>query len=263
MKTRIITGAVMTAVFVPVLCFADTFALPLLAAVLAAVAVYEFAKCVGMSKKYAFIPLMTIAAASPFAVRYSGNAALSILAAVCAAFLWIMICSVIAAEKQSFAGETEMCAGMIYIICGFSMLVSVHDAFPRDYLLLILAPVGCDICAYFVGSKIGKNKLCPHLSPKKTVEGAIGGVMGGVLFAAIFGLVVCLCGQEFNFLFCLLAVPVAILSQFGDLFASAVKRKYGIKDYGNIFPGHGGVLDRFDSSLPVFILAGVLTFLFV
>lgn len=263
MKTRIITGAVMTAVFVPVLCFADTFALPLLAAVLAAAAVYEFAKCVGMSKKYAFIPLMTIAASAPFAVRYSGIGALSILAAVCAAFLWIMICSVIAAEKQALAGETVMSAGMIYIICGFSMLVSVHDAFPRDYLLLILAPVGCDICAYFVGSKIGRHKLCPHLSPKKTVEGAIGGVVGGALFAAIFGLVVCLCGQEFDFLFCLLAVPVAILSQFGDLFASAIKRKYGIKDYGKIFPGHGGVLDRFDSSLPVFILAGVLTFLFV
>lgn len=262
MKTRIITGAVMTAVFVPVLCFAHTVALPILACVLAATAIYEFAACIGLKAKHAYIPLMLIAAAAPFAVRYTSLGVTSVLLLLCLAFLYLMICSVISAEKRAVDGELIMSTGVLYVVLGFSMLIVVRDAFPRDYLLLILAPVGCDICAYFVGSKLGRHKLCPRLSPKKTVEGACGGLFGAMLFTAIFGAVVVLCGGEFNFLYCLLAVPVAALSQFGDLFASAVKRKYGVKDYGKIFPGHGGVLDRFDSTLPVMILAGILTVLF-
>lgn len=262
MKTRIITGAVMTAVFVPVLCFSGTAMLPALAALLAAVAVYEFVSCIGLKAKHMYIPLMVIAAASPFAVRYTPYGVSALLVLLCAAFLYILVCSVISAETHSVDAELVMSTGVLYIICGFTMLVTVRDAFPRDYLLLILAPVGCDICAYFVGSKIGKHKLCPHLSPKKTVEGAIGGLLGASLFTLIFGVAVVLCGEQFNFFYCLLALPVAALSQFGDLFASAVKRRYGVKDYGKIFPGHGGVLDRFDSTLPVMTLAGILTVLF-
>lgn len=108
-----------------------------------------------------------------------------------------------------------------------------------------------DSCAYFAGRAFGKHKLAPVISPKKTIEGSIGGVIGTAAFMCLYGFLV---GRFTS------AVPdylhlaelgllCGIISQIGDLSASAIKREYGIKDYGKIMPGHGGVMDRFDSVL--------------
>lgn len=112
--------------------------------------------------------------------------------------------------------------------------------------LIFLTAFGTDIMAYFTGYAIGKHKLTPEISPKKTIEGSIGGIVGSVLFCGIFGwfvvpglLVHCI----------VIGVLGGIISQFGDLTASIFKRKMGIKDYGNLIPGHGGIMDRFDSVL--------------
>ncbi|MBQ9065262.1 MAG: phosphatidate cytidylyltransferase [Blautia sp.] len=109
--------------------------------------------------------------------------------------------------------------------------------------LIFFCSWGCDTSAYCVGMLFGKHKMAPVLSPKKSVEGAVGGVVGAALFAFIFGLatkgkpaeyaIICACG--------------ALISMVGDLAASAIKRNRGIKDYGSLIPGHGGILDRFDS----------------
>ncbi len=110
--------------------------------------------------------------------------------------------------------------------------------------LVFLAAFGTDIMAYFVGMAIGKHKLCPNLSPKKSKEGAVGGVLGSIIFCGIFTYFV-IPDMMAESMF--IAIAGSIVAQLGDLSASAFKRQMGIKDYGNLIPGHGGILDRFDS----------------
>ncbi len=115
--------------------------------------------------------------------------------------------------------------------------------------LIFLCSWGCDTCAYCVGVLFGKHKLAPILSPKKSIEGAIGGVVGAALLGALYALAVrnYLVMENAPLYFAVICGAGAVISQFGDLIASGIKRQHGIKDYGNLIPGHGGILDRFDS----------------
>lgn len=118
------------------------------------------------------------------------------------------------------------------------------------YLLMLLNFSSvCDMGAYFVGSTLGKHKLCPEISPKKTVEGAVGGILSSIVVSLI--LVFAFSVTEKLAAAIILTVPFCILGMIGDLFASAIKRTAGIKDYGNLIPGHGGILDRFDSIIMI------------
>lgn len=118
---------------------------------------------------------------------------------------------------------------------------------------LVLIPLVAAFCsdslALFAGMLFGKHKLAPHASPKKTVEGAIGGLVGGMVGMVLFRIIFACCtGQKLDIIWCLaLGLIGAALGQLGDLSFSIIKRQYGIKDYGHLLPGHGGVLDRFDS----------------
>ena len=105
--------------------------------------------------------------------------------------------------------------------------------------------------AYFGGCLLGKHKLIPEVSPKKTVEGAVCGTIGAALIALLYGWIVSLLSDlEPSYLLLFISgILVSVLAQCGDLIMSLVKREHGIKDYGRLFPGHGGVLDRFDSVL--------------
>lgn len=108
----------------------------------------------------------------------------------------------------------------------------------------------CDTCAYLVGMLIGKHKLAPVLSPKKSIEGAVGGVVGAALVGALYAYFIvepAVSGQKVTWVFVLISAVGAVISQVGDLAASAIKRNHEIKDYGKLIPGHGGVMDRFDS----------------
>lgn len=108
----------------------------------------------------------------------------------------------------------------------------------------------CDSCAYLSGMLLGKHKLAPKLSPKKSVEGAIGGVLGSALVGGLFGYFVVetmISEQQITFVFVIIGAIGAVISQIGDLAASAIKRNHEIKDYGHLIPGHGGIMDRFDS----------------
>jgi phosphatidate cytidylyltransferase len=112
--------------------------------------------------------------------------------------------------------------------------------------LVFLTAFGTDIFAYFAGSFLGRHKLCPSISPKKTVEGAIGGVVGSVLLCGVFGYF----ALRGFFIHCVVIGALGgVLSQVGDLVASVIKRGAGVKDYGRLIPGHGGLLDRIDSVL--------------
>ena len=137
----------------------------------------------------------------------------------------------------------------------FSLEGVINFAGGIYYLLLLLNFSSvCDMGAYFTGVTIGKHKLCPEISPKKTVEGAI----GGIVWSMIVTVVLTLCFKKAILLPVILTIPFCILGMIGDLFASVIKRSVGLKDYGNLIPGHGGVLDRVDSIImiapPLFIL---------
>lgn len=116
--------------------------------------------------------------------------------------------------------------------------------------LIFLCSWGSDTCAYCVGMLIGKHKMAPKLSPKKSVEGGIGGILGAALLGTIYALAInkFATGADANILhYAIICGVGSIISQVGDLAASAIKRNYDIKDYGKLIPGHGGILDRFDS----------------
>ena len=115
--------------------------------------------------------------------------------------------------------------------------------------LVFLCSWGCDTFAYCVGMLIGKHKMSPKLSPKKSVEGAVGGVIGAAVLGAVYAAAVGHFGDAAGdpLLYALICGAGALISMVGDLAASAIKRNYNIKDYGKLIPGHGGILDRFDS----------------
>ena len=136
--------------------------------------------------------------------------------------------------------------GIVYIVLFAYHMVLIENL--PDYSILIwltlLSAFGTDTMAYFSGFLFGKHKLCPNLSPKKTIEGAIGGAIGSVIFTGLFGLFF---AKDVIVHCIIIGIIGGVFSQFGDLTASAFKRKMGIKDFGNLIPGHGGVMDRVDS----------------
>ena len=137
---------------------------------------------------------------------------------------------------------------VIFYVVFFSFHVTLVDQTEYSSMvwLIVITAFGTDVMAYFSGYLLGKHKLCPKISPKKTIEGSIGGILGSVILSGIFGYFV----MPDLLVHCLIiGVLGGIVSQFGDLTASIFKRKMGIKDYGNLIPGHGGILDRFDSVL--------------
>ena len=116
--------------------------------------------------------------------------------------------------------------------------------------LIFLCSWGSDTCAYCVGVLIGKHKMAPKLSPKKSVEGAVGGIVGTILLTILYGWIFMeQMGLTFKYVLILAGISGvgAVISMIGDLAASAIKRNYDVKDFGKLIPGHGGILDRFDS----------------
>jgi phosphatidate cytidylyltransferase len=148
-------------------------------------------------------------------------------------------------NERKLEDMTSTLLGIVY--CGFLPfhIVMIDMAgYGALIWLVFFAAFGTDIMAYFTGMAIGKHRLCPNLSPKKSVEGAVGGVVGSVVICGLFGYFI----MPENLVLCLLiGFFGSIVAQLGDLSASAFKRQMGIKDYGNLIPGHGGILDRFDS----------------
>lgn len=153
--------------------------------------------------------------------------------------------------------------GVFYVAVMLSYVYQTRMLKAGAYIvwLIFLCSWGCDTCAYCVGVLIGKHKMSPKLSPKKSVEGAIGGVLGAALLTVIYGMIFkSAMGVENTQVYIMAAISAvgALISMVGDLTASAIKRNYDIKDYGKLIPGHGGILDRFDS---VIFTAPIIYFL--
>ncbi|MGN8888339.1 phosphatidate cytidylyltransferase [Blautia sp. HCP28S3_G10] len=150
--------------------------------------------------------------------------------------------------------------GVVYVAVMLSFILLTRNLEGGKYIvwLIFLCSWGCDTCAYCVGMLIGKHKMAPVLSPKKSVEGGVGGVVGAALLGVIYAAATNGPMAEYA----VICGVGALISMVGDLAASAIKRNQGIKDYGKLIPGHGGILDRFDSviftSPVIFYLAKII-----
>ena len=274
MFKRILTGVIAFCfVLVPILFFADTVVLPIAVAVFSLIATYELLHCVGLHKNlWVSIPLYLVSAALPFGVRMMTFITVLILPlALCVILLYLLAAAVFSHGKADIQDVSTAFMLWLYSLLGFFGLIMVHDHIRGGEYLYLLAFLGAwvtDVFAYFTGMLLGKHKLIPDVSPKKTVEGAIGGVVFCTLSFVGFGLLYnhfwAADGEKTIPLVAMAIVGflVSIVSQVGDLSLSLLKRKYGIKDFGKIFPGHGGVMDRFDSVLAVSIMLTVCFVIF-
>lgn len=152
------------------------------------------------------------------------------------------------------------------VMLSFIYLTREQEAGKYIVWLILISSWGCDTCAYVVGMLIGKKKVFPVLSPKKSLEGCIGGVVGAGLIAALYAVFVVenvFPDKRVTIVITVICMVGAVMSQVGDLAASAIKRNHEIKDYGKLIPGHGGIMDRFDSVIVTAPMIYFLTVLFL
>ena len=283
MKQRIITGIIVVLIMIPILLFAQTPVLPIAIAVGSVIAMFEIMRCIGMQKAYAFaVPLYALAAVMPFLSRYMSLGSLNATftpesnkhLAQNGAILMIIILfyfftvAIFSRGKYNLTNVCVLFATTFYILTGFNSIIILYDNEKGGhilYLAIFISAWMTDVFAYFCGmffGRGGKHKLIPDVSPKKTVEGSIGGIVFCVIGMVLFGLLCDWLIEAYDpniLMFALGGILASVVSQIGDLLMSYVKRHYGIKDFSQLFPGHGGVLDRFDSILAVSIAMMCLT----
>ncbi len=285
MLKRIITSIVALVVFIPVLVFSDTWIFPAAMSICAAVGIFEMLDCLGFKKNFFLtVPLCLLALFMPVYMRYmhldslkamptTGGFRDVLTLAVGIIFLvslYIFAVAVFANKSVKITDAGLLIAASVYIISAFCSIIYIHDHIYLGkyiYLLTFICSWTTDIFAYFTGRFLGKHKLIPAVSPKKTVEGALGGIVFCVIALLVFGFVIDNYVDNMGIMsanYGILAISgvfISVVSQIGDLIMSVIKRHYGIKDYGWIFPGHGGILDRFDSVIAVsLILAFICTY---
>lgn len=270
MLKRIVTSICAVCVLLPVLYFSQTFALPLGIAAVALIATYEMAKCMGVHRHIGLLlPMYVFAAVSPFLARYLHDfVRFGMLSFIVIAGYLLYLCFLVIRShgKLNFQSALTFFAIQLYILVALNAILCIHDYYEGGrflYLLIFLGAWITDIFAYFTGVFFGKHKLIEDVSPKKTIEGSIGGIFFCALFYVCYGLIIShFFKVNVNIVFLgISGLILSVISQIGDLIMSVIKRHYGVKDFGKIFPGHGGVLDRFDSILAVSLgLAAIAVF---
>lgn len=270
MKVRIITGVTCALIVIMLLVFTGlgyqgVMSIPMGA--IAAIAAYEMMRVSKCKNKVLTVVSMIVAAVGPayvdFNIQQYIPVPLSVVLIIYVVLLLIIMLKFY--DTTKFEHVALALFGSVAIPGSLGTFFKVRDLcviypelFQRSHcVFLILSAMYCawmsDTWAYFIGSKFGKHKLAPRISPKKSVEGAIGGVFGTTLFCVVTYLIcdyTCFRNDTLNVWMVLFgAIILAVLGMCGDLSASVIKRNFGEKDFGNLFPGHGGVLDRIDSFL--------------
>lgn len=257
MKQRTITGIVLALVLVPAFIIGDLF-LNIILMLLTIGATYELLNMFSVKNdisKGVKILFMILSGVLYHTIRTYYDPLQTfklewvfmtiILVVFISAFLLVLI------PKFSVDNVGQALVSVFYPVLGFGAVYGMRSAGLYNIGFLFIITISTDIFAYVVGVRFGKHRLAEHISPKKSVEGSIGGTTFAILFTLLFIWIfkVDAIGQiEVNiFTSILLIVLISIMGQVGDLVASKMKRNYGIKDFSNLFPGHGGILDRFDS----------------
>lgn len=264
MKTRIISGIVMGVIVAAILAAGflwNTVVITLAVALLAAGAVYELLRnAVKIPGKMSLIGALSYAFLAVFMLEVGTAAAISLVCLFALSVVyWIFAAVMVLKYHKSYSLSHILAIFSLPTVYSFSFfaLCGIITGGKGIYYLLLLLNFSsvCDMGAYFTGSFLGKHKLCPEISPKKTIEGAI----GGVLSSLIVTLILALSFGENLWSALILTIPFCALGMLGDLFASSIKRAVDLKDYGSLIPGHGGILDRVDSVIMIAPLMFILT----
>lgn len=248
---RLISSIILVILAIIVLCRGGALLYGLMLAI-SLIGMFELYRVMKIEKKALGIVGYLTAVSYYLLVWFDGQHYVTLMAI--AALMVLMALYVFTFPRYKTEEVTVAFFGIFYVAVMLSYLYQVRAMTDGIYLvwLIVISSWGCDTCAYCTGMLFGKHKLVPVLSPKKTIEGAVGGAVGalllGLLFAFLFGDNTTELGNPY--LTCAWSCFIAaLISQVGDLAASAIKRNHEIKDYGHLIPGHGGILDRFDSVL--------------
>lgn len=252
----------MMAIFIPICIYSGTIVFNIAMAALSLIAVFEMLSCVGAKKNIpVLIASCLLGATMPIIPYFTSEYTLHI-ALVCYIIYLILLFTfmVFSRGNEDFTTVSAAFMGVFYISVSFTAIILLREKGGYLYLLAFFGPWVSDTFAYLVGRLIGKRKLIPEVSPNKTVAGSVGGIIATAALFVGYGFATSkISGIPSIVALAVAGAVVSVISQIGDLTASYIKRRYGVKDYGKLFPGHGGVMDRFDS---VLLTAPVLYIIF-
>src|SRR5699024_7152270 len=252
MKQRIITAIIALIILVPLIIYGN-WPFIVMTYLLATVGLYELTRMYDVNKAMMYVILSL-----PFLwlLLYPYTLFMSTVKVLLLFAILLFILSVLLKNKFTFHDGSFLFMSTFYLGIAFYFLILVR-LFGLFYLLFVLFFIwATDTGAYFVGKGLGKRKLWPEISPNKTIAGAFGVIIIAIIVALVFQ-VVYLFDLSYSMII-VIAIVISVFGQMGDLIASAMKRQYDIKDFGKLFSGHGGVLDRLDSLLFVMLLLYLL-----
>lgn len=211
-----------------------------------------FVKCLSMA---AFVTIMMSAINNDFTFSVDYRY-------VTLSILLILLPMLLYPDRKKYDADDAfyLLGGAFFLGIAFNYMITIRNMSLEYFIYAMLTCFMTDTFAHFFGTRLGRIKLCPSISPKKTVEGALGGAFFGTFIGSVY--FTTFVNTNINlFVVIVISLFLSIMSMFGDLFFSQIKRKYGVKDFGNIMPGHGGVLDRVDSLIFVILaFAFILSF---
>ena len=249
MKQRVISAIVATIIALPLIIM-GSYAYYVGVSLLSIIGFYEIIKVREQEKKIDFsvkaITLVAYICIVFSAFNISNSFSLDYRLLILDLFACFLPLIVFRAKDYDAEDALVLFAVSIFLGTGFNYLIVIRNMSIYYLLYVMIATFMSDTFAHFYGTKIGRHKLCPQISPNKTVEGMIGGVVFGTFISSMFFLTFINTNAPI-LLVAVISCTLSIIAEFGDLVFSSIKRKYGVKDYGNIMPGHGGVLDRLDS----------------
>lgn len=263
MKTRAISAVIMGIIFIPLLVYGGLpFTLGIF--LIAMLGLKEFLDIKETKKRVptfikviSYVFLVVIMGVNISAVNLAFTMDFRVISGLFLAFLTPTILYH-DRDKYSINDAFYLIGGIFFLALSMLLLINIRTLSLNLLIYLFLVTIITDTYAYLTGMLIGKRKLIEEVSPKKTWEGTIGGTVFGVFVSSMFYITVI--NPNINiWMICFISFFLSILGQFGDLFFSSIKRYYGKKDFSNLIPGHGGILDRFDSIL--FVILGVMFFI--
>lgn len=257
MKIRIISAIVMLIITVPLVILGGNY-FKVFALLLSLAGTYEFLKIRSKDKKiplglqilsYVTVGALILLNTDPYSISYAFDYKIFV-----AMFILYLFPVVFLNDNEKYNINDALCLFGMSLFLGFAFntILIIRNIDITYFIFICLITIITDTFAYFTGYLIGKHKLCEKISPKKTIEGSIGGSIMGTIVPVLFYVYV-INGSANIWLLILIVFTLTIVGQIGDLFFSSIKRNYKEKDFSNLIPGHGGILDRLDSLIFVAI----------